>query len=504
MISARFNIVIAPLVIVLLILPVILHQPLLAQREGFAHLKIIKRVSDSVNLDNFVNFDFQPSDFTLRIAIDNGTTLEIPGSSSGVVLSIRAGQDYDVEEVERPSNLNNVDFSVTRTVRCSTTDFESSRPLNNLEQAQCIVRNQISNLIDLESDFINENENETDFDSQIIPGLQPQIASNDTQKVVDVESESGTIIEPPKSLAPFKQCKAPSAQSIPEGETTPEDATFVVPSSAKYTIEGKTSVSELMSSVDLDNFLTIKLFNDQQQNDGVTFGTANPRLIGSIAVGSNEIKPVELFRFFVDNVDSVCDFVTAVKPISQQPDRAFSPLANTTDINPSDYNFKLRATIPENHIENQLLVYCVFGNKDKGATTGEISKTCQNESVFNTVVINPPFRTCQNAFDTVGGKTTGSNFDVYVIKGSVGSLSGQSMSNLITDDGSRNLAIQIVADNVITNTDQKKIADSNNPYLTVYFIVDAGQPEAELIPFEINEISTQCTDVGFAADPQVN
>ena len=296
------------------------------------------------------------------------------------------------------------------------------------------------------------------------------------------------LLEPAPQLAPFKQCKAPSVQNIPPPPATPPaDAQFVVPSSAKYTIEGKTSVSELLSSLDLDNFLTIKLFNDQQDNDGITFGTANPRLIGSLSVGSNEIKPVDLFRYFVDNVDTICDFVTAVKPISQQDDKAFSPLGNSTDINPSDYNFELQATIPENHIENQLLVYCIFGR-----TTGEISKTCTNESVFNTVVINPPFRTCQNAFQNVGATTTGSNFDVYVIKGSIGSVSGQTMSNLISDDGSRNLAIQIVADNVITNTDQKKIADSNNPYLTVYFIVDAGQPEAELIPFEIHEISTQC------------
>ena len=178
---------VAPLLIVLLIFPIFLHQPLFAQQAGFAHLKIIKRVSD------FVNLDFQPSDFTLRITIDNGTSKTIPGSSNGIVLSIRAGQDYNVEEFERPSNLNDVDFSVTRTVRCSTTDFETSRPLFDQEQAECIVRNQVSNLIEPESGLFDENENESDIQNQEIQGILPETVSNDSQKVVDIESESGPV-----------------------------------------------------------------------------------------------------------------------------------------------------------------------------------------------------------------------------------------------------------------------------------------------------------------------
>ena len=145
------------------------------------------------------------------------------------------------------------------------------------------------------------------------------------------------------------------------------------------------------------------------------------------------------------------------------------------------------------------MTYCLIGNSG-----GEVAKNCSEQAVFNSIIINPPFRTCQTAFSAPGAGTAGSNFDVYVIKGSIGPVSGQTMSNLISDDGSRNLAIQIVADNIINNRDEIKIADSNSPFMTIYFIIDAGDPEAEIVPFTISEISTQCTDVGFADTPQVN
>ena len=290
-------------------------QPLQAQQEGFGHLTVIKRVSD------LTNRDFQPSDFDLRLIIDNGTTIEFDGSRNGQVFSIKEGLDYEVREV-RTSVMANLDISTTSSPECSGS-------LIDQEEVICTLRNQVNGVFETESARIPESDENLTRQKEVQQGIGQTEAANETQQAEEFESESGLIIQPPSTTSPFKRCLAPAATGTPldaNGDPIVNPATTtVIPSSAKYTIEGQTSISELISSLDLNNFMTIKIFNDQKSNDGITFGTANPRFIGSIDVGTNDIVPVDSFRYFVNNIDSTCDFVTAIKPISQQPDRAFAP-----------------------------------------------------------------------------------------------------------------------------------------------------------------------------------
>lgn len=460
---------------------------------GAGELRVEKIISDLSNQ----NIDLDPSDFTFRIAFNNGTDprfFRFP--DSGVVrLSIDNGVGYSVTEPNRPRSDINVDLSIG----CQGTSVGG-------EFERCRITNEITGVPTSEAGFIEDPLANLTSESGTIEGITPPAPGNVVQPAGDVTSESGTIVEPSRGNAPFKQCLAPSV--VPTSQNNPGGTTaqLVVPSSATYTIAGKTHVSELLSSTQLDNSLVIKIYNDQKDNDGITFGTANPRLIGQIAVGSNEIDPVDLFKFEINDVDSTCDFVTLAEPISQDPDEAFSPLGNTSEVDPNDFKLKLGTTIPVNHIKNELLVYCIVGESGR-TDQGIVSGACPGGTegaAFNTKVINPPFRQCQNAFVTPATQPGGSNFDVYVIKGSIGDMSHEEMSDLISDDGSNHFSIQIVADNVLTNPDQIKIADSNNPFITIYFIINAGESDAEIIPFEISKVSTECTDVGFAATPQIN
>jgi hypothetical protein len=280
-------------------------------------------------------------------------------------------------------------------------------------------------------------------------------------------------------------------------------------------VAGETRVSEILSTAEEENFLTIKIFNDQKPNDGITFGTASPRFIATIEVGNNAIDPVERFKFQIDNIDTLCDYITLAAPISLDSDEKFMPLANTSNVNPNDFKFENTATIPVNHIKNELLTYCLTEPKEGtfDADTGQVSNQCAGfdfgtgtakQTLFNTLVMMPPFRTCSNTFANPSTLEDQSNFDTYVIKGSIGGVTGKVFDDIITNDGKRSLTIQMVADNVLLNQDEVKIVDSNNPFMTIYFIVDAGEPGAEILPFEISKVSTECTKVGFAANPQVN
>ncbi len=462
-------------------------------QQTLGTLTVIKTVDNPANI---LNLNFEPSDFSFRITFNNGSSPVFDVPESGVSqFSIRGGEPYDVREIVLERN-NNIDFRVIRGSNCSGT-------LSGGQDVTCIIRNEIIGFRDGDSEagIIDPFENRSE--AGVIEGNAGPVPTPEGvgQAAGATESEAGLITEPIAGGAPFKRCLSPTAEAVESGDPNPKE-TQIVPSSATYTISGKTSVSELLSSVDSDNFLTIQIFNDQKLNDGVTFGTASPRLIGTIDVGRSQVTPIDTFDFPINDIDTSCDFITLVAPFSQKPDEKFFPLANTSDVDPSDFDLELGATLPEQHIKNRLLAYCTLDAK-----TGQVSSACGDitgSGTFNTVVINPPFRTCQTAFGDPVGTETRSNFDVYVLKGSIGSITHETMNNLISDGNSRSFTIQIVIDNVLRNQDQVKIVDSNNPFMTVYFIIDAGESEAEILPFKISRVSTQCTDVGFNANPQIN
>jgi len=331
------------------------------------------------------------------------------------------------------------------------------------------------------------------------------------QRTEIATTEVGTAVVPTGGKGPFQTCAAPKIVSGTADDANREfvnEDVFYFPSSATYTIDGTTSIDDLFESLQENNDLTIILWQDTKENDGVTLGTPSPVFIGQFFVGEDpELFPSEAIKYYIDDISTSCDYVTLTDPISSKADERFHPLANTSNIDPDDFDFK--GNPPENLVPNDLLVYCAQDTK--------ISNNClfvkaeEEEEIkkgFVTNVINPPFRSCENTLKEV---TTGSDSNKkeqtwaeYIIKAKAGMIPVQTFIDLVSGSSRGTLEIKVVADTVTLNDDEIKIVDSNNPFLKIYLVVNPDKPTATRVPLEIQQVFTRCNGAGFIDDPQVN
>ena len=332
------------------------------------------------------------------------------------------------------------------------------------------------------------------------------------QTVKQTEQESGLTVTPPKGIAPFGKCVAPvieeadtnQADSDADPNQATKDETDVIrqPSSAAYTIDGTTSIRDLFKALQDDNEMTIKIFQDRQADDGVTLGVASPSFTGQLFIGEDpELFPSEYFRYDIDDISTACDYITLTDPISQNPQVRFTPLANTSEIKTSSLNFDGDPTT--NHLPNELLAYCAQDSKVASECVANL-----RELGFSTSVINPPFASCQNTVQNSQGAPRNPDesqaWAQYIIKGNIGMIPTQSFVDLVSGDSTGQLMVKLVADLVLLNTDEIKIADSNNPFLTVYLVINPNEPTSTRVPVTIQQVFTQCSAADFIYDPQIS
>lgn len=458
-----------------------------AQQTGTVTIK--KDVDNQGN----VGAPRDPEDFRIRVDFGNGDIVEQTGSRLGFPVTRPIGASFTVSEIGPSGVQSFAEF----TGNCEP----NGRGVIQTGSTECTVNNIISS---------NEN---------IAEDVGDSLSQNPTapQTVEQTEQESGLTVTPPKGISPFDKCVAPvleknvaggddaagaGARTDPDQDVQSVTDTFRAPSSAAYTIDGTTSIRELFEELQDNNELTIKIFQDRAVDDGVTLGVASPAFTAQLFVGEDpELFPSESFRYNIDDISTACDYITLTNPISQNPQVRFHPLANTSEIKTSSLDFDGDPTT--NHIPNELLAYCTQDAK--------IASDCianAEELGFSTAVINPPFASCQNAVQNSQGQQRDPDenqaWAQYIIKGNVGIIPVQSFIDLVSGDATGQLMVKLVADLILLNTDQIKIADSNNPFLTVYLIVNPDEPTSTRVPVTIQQVYTQCNAADFIADPQIN
>ena len=453
-----------------------------AQPTG--QLTVVKEIDSSQLREGVDGPAPSPSQFNIQVTFSQGGNENDPGSSDGQDYFRAGGTTYSV--TEDPNQISGITARVEFDGSCGQNGQDDTIEVGTPKT--CTV---INHILSVGPGAVTGE------------GTSSQIAST-SQDTEEFSFQSGLAIRPARGIAPFDKCVAPVLQNSSEARPGGEAASRIVhaPSSASYTIDGTTSVRNLFDSLQENNELTIKIFQDRLEDDGVILGVASPIFTGQLFVGEDpELFPDDAIRYDIDDISTECEFVTLTNPISQNPQVAFHPLGNTSEIKTSGLNFDGDPTT--NLIPNELLAYCSQKVKVSNDCIKDLTKVG-----FSSSVLNPPFRSCSDTLENSQSQNrvpeNGQAWAQYIIKGTVGMIPTQSFVDLVSGDRTGQLMIKLISDLVLLNSDEIKIADANNPFLTVYFIVNPGEPTATRVPFTIQQVSTNCNAADFIEDPQIN
>jgi hypothetical protein len=78
---------------------------------------------------------------------------------------------------------------------------------------------------------------------------------------------------------------------------------------------------------------------------------------------------------------------------------------------------------------------------------------------------------------------------------------GKAKLNDIDSIHREKLTVQLFNDIKIAKTDLVNIFYNNNQYVKAKLVLEGGTEKAKVIDLDVKELSTQCTNVGFAQDP---
>ena len=248
-----------------------------------------------------------------------------------------------------------------------------------------------------------------------------------------------------KEDAPFRDClgyatvlKQPTEQPITKAtpgkaaEITAFDPLVIYhfPSSATYTIEGRTSLVNVAKNVGGNGEFTIQIFKDLENNQDNQIGLENgaPQFVGKIV--TNDLKN-DFTGYKISRISTACDFISAVKPTV--PSGVTLKSAPIGDINPKN---REQGIEPGNDL--------ALGGK-------EVNKDSDPK------VLNSPLAQCTDE------SIDNAQVSVYNIRGKSGDL----QSIMDDKDEKRSVSVKIFNDLVLPKTDHAQIFDENNRFIKI-------------------------------------
>jgi hypothetical protein len=436
-------------------------------------------------------------DVTVRVTRQGLTPVTFTGATQMVTL----GSGLFSVNVLSVDNLDRTSFSVIRTGNC-----DGNIQTTVVNTLQCTLdiffgRNNVS----------TQAQAGTNTDQGV--SLVPLTGSLITNSVPNTAAAGTSASTPGEANPPVQTCREqtigntntngggdntggngptrPTAGATAFANEAASGNLVMAPSSATYTIRGTTALDKLIRSLNNPNEdFTIQLFADFDAGDPITLSMADPSLVGRILVGT-DLQPIKVIQYKVDDIRTDCDFITLIKPNSQ------NVLTKSAVISPDEKNTHPRASIGKvgqvNQPANQeKLLYGGGGNGDFVIRPNDVNND------INSIVANPPFRPCTG---TMGSVQTEQNAALgrYDIRGSAPDL-----TRLHNIQGDHTLTVRMVSDLILNPQDLAKIVNNNNSLVKISLWLDAGTPSAVAIPFNISEISSHCETVGFTSSPQIN